>query len=165
MPLIEKRIGQLADQGALSKGRGAMQGWLTTTDTVALESRMLAEIEKGKGAAAPILSSEEAGPQLQASASLNFGMQLNAGQEAAGRMILSSTNRIVAVQGVAGAGKSTLLRPTAQILAENGKQVIGLGVQNTLVRMLERDTGIRSKTLHRFLGHHPELARCERKQG
>ncbi|WP_421837442.1 MobF family relaxase [Novosphingobium sp.] len=157
MPLIEKRIGQLTAQGALSKGRGAMQGWLTTTDAVGLESSMLAEIEKGKGAVAPILSSEEAGPQLQASASLNFGMKLNAGQEAAGRMILSSTSRIVAVQGVAGAGKSTLLRPAAQILAENGKRVIGLGVQNTLVRTLERDTGIPSMTLHRFLGQHRAL--------
>lgn len=157
MPLIEKRIGQLADKGALRKGRGAMQGWLTTSDAVALESRMLAEIEMGKGATTPIIPMDEAGPQLQASASLNFRMQLNAGQEAAGRMILSSTNRIVAVQGVAGAGKSSLLRPTAQILAENGKRVIGLGVQNTLVRMLERETGIPSMTLHRFLGQHRNL--------
>ena len=157
MPLIERRIGQLADQGALSKGRGTMQGWLTTTDAVALESRMLAEIGKGQGAATPIIPMDEAGRQLQASASLNFGMQLNAGQEAAGRMILLSTNRIVAVQGVAGAGKSTLLRPTAQILSEHGKRVIGLGVQNTLVRMLERDTGIPSMTLHRFLGQHRAL--------
>lgn len=157
MPLIEKRIGQLAEQSALSRGRGAMQGWLTTSDAVALEGRMLAEIEKGKGSVAPIIGMDEAGPQLQASASLNFGMQLNAGQQAAGRMILSSTSRIVAVQGVAGAGKSSLLRPTAQILAENGKRVIGLGVQNTLVRMLERDTGIPSMTLHRFLGQHRAL--------
>ena len=157
MPLIEKRITQLADQGALSKGRGTMQGWLTTTDAAAQESRMLAEIGKGKGAAVPILPSDIAGAQLQASASFNFGMTLNAGQEAAGRMILASSNRIVAVQGVAGAGKSSLLRPTAQILSENGKQVIGLGVQNTLVRMLERETGIPSMTLHRFLGQYRKL--------
>jgi len=157
MPLIEKRIEQLADQGALSKGRGAMQGLLTTTDAAALEARMLAEIDKGKGAVSPIMLGEEAGLSLQASASINFGMRLNAGQEAAGRMILSSTNRIVAVQGVAGAGKSSLLRPTAQLLSENGKRVIGLGVQNTLVRMLERETGIPSMTLHRFLGQHRNL--------
>ena len=110
MPLIEKRITQLADQGALSKGRGTMQGWLTTTDAAALERRMLAEIDRGIGAATPILPSDVAGPQLQAAASFNFGMTLNAGQEWAGRKILSSSNRIVAVQGVAGAGKSSLLR-------------------------------------------------------
>ncbi|MBA3878094.1 MAG: TrwC protein [Sphingobium sp.] len=157
MPLIEKRIAQLADQGALSKGRGAMHGWLTTTEAAALEARLLAQIERGKGAVPPILPKDAAGAQLQASANLNFGMTLNPGQEAAGRLILSSANRIVAVQGVAGAGKSSLLRPVAQILGERGKQVVGLGVQNTLVRMLERETGIPSMTLHRFLGQHRGL--------
>lgn len=157
MDRIEQRIAQLIEQGALHKGRGALQGWLTSADALALEARMLAEIEKGKGAAPSIVPASDAGSQLQASASLNFGMALNAGQEAAGRMILSTTNRIVAVQGVAGAGKSSLLRPTVQILNEHGKQIIGLGVQNTLVRMLERETGIPSMTLHRFLGQHRKL--------
>ena len=36
-------------------------------------------------------------------------------------------------------------------LREEGKQVLGLAVQNTLVQMLERDTGIRSMTIARFL--------------
>lgn len=157
MERIEKRIAELTEQGALHKGRGAMQSWLTSADALALEGRMLAGIEQGKGAASSIVPASEAGYQLQASASLNFGMTLNAGQEAAGRMILSTTNRIVAVQGVAGAGKSSLLRPTAQILNEHSKRVLGLGVQNTLVRMLERETGIPSITLHRFLGQHRKL--------
>jgi conjugative relaxase-like TrwC/TraI family protein len=157
MDKIEKRIAQLTERGALHKGRGAMQGWLTSADALALEARMLAEIEKGKGAVPSIVPADEAGPLLQASANLSFGMTLNAGQEAAGRMILSSTNRVVAVQGVAGAGKSSLLLPTAQILREHGKTIMGLGVQNTLVRMLERETGIPSMTLHRFLGQHRKL--------
>src|SRR5690606_5296863 len=91
------------------------------------------------------------------SAAINYGMKLNAGQEAAGRLILSSTNRVVAIQGVAGAGKSSVLRPLNQLLEEHGKRVIGLGVQNTLVRMLEKDTGIPSMTLHRFLGQNRKL--------
>ena len=157
MDRIEKRIAQLTEQGALHKGRGTMQGWLTSADALALEARMLAEIEKGKGAAPSIVPESEVGPQLQASANIGFGMTLNAGQEVAGRMILSTTNRVVAVHGVAGAGKSSLLRPTAQILREHGKSIIGLGVQNTLVRMLERETGIPSMTLHRFLGQHRKL--------
>ena len=157
MDRIEKRIAQLTEQGALHKGRGTMQGWLTSADALALEARMLVEIDKGKGAAPSVVPATEAGPLLQASANLSFGMTLNAGQEAAGRMILSSTNRVVAVHGVAGAGKSSLLRPTAQILGEHGKAIVGLGVQNTLVRMLERETGIPSMTLHRFLGQHRKL--------
>jgi len=149
--------GQLAQQGALLRGRGAQKGWLSTSEALALETRMLAEIVKGNGAVRPILDSETAGPYLQASAAINYGMKLNTGQEAAGRLILSSTNRVVAVQGVAGAGKSSVLRPLNQLVEEHGKRVIGLGVQNTLVRMLEKDTGIPSMTLHRFFGQNRKL--------
>ena len=157
MNLVEKRIGQLAQQGALMRGRGVQKGWLTTSNALALETRMLAEIEKGKGVVHPILDAKTAGQFLQASAAINYGMKLNFGQEAAGRLILSSNNRVVAVQGVAGAGKSSVLRPVNQLLEEQGKRVVGLGVQNTLVRMLEKDTGIPSITLHRFLGGHRRL--------
>jgi ATP-dependent exoDNAse (exonuclease V) alpha subunit len=67
------------------------------------------------------------------------------------RLILSSTDRTIVIQGVAGAGKSSVLKPVAEVLREEGHPVIGLAVQNTLVQMLERDTGIRSQTLARFL--------------
>ena len=90
-----RRVDQLAQQGALLRGRGAQKGWLTTSEALTLETRMLAEIEKGSGAVCPILDAETAGPYLQASAAINYGMKLNAGQEAAGRLILSSTNRVV----------------------------------------------------------------------
>ncbi|NRD91055.1 hypothetical protein C8024_18780 [Sphingopyxis sp. BSNA05] len=89
-------------------------------------------------------------------------MTLNEGQESAGRMILSSSNRIIAVQGIAGAGKSSLLKPVSQLFGENGKTVLGLAVQNTLVQMLERDTGIASMTLARFIGSHKTSYRRER---
>ena len=72
-------------------------------------------------------------------------------------MLLASHNRIVAIQGVAGAGKSTVLKPVADILREEGKSVLGLAVQNTLVQMLERDTGIPSMTVARFLRQHQGL--------
>ena len=60
--------------------------------------------------------------------------------------MFASADRIVAVQGVAGAGKSTVLEPAARLLKEGGRKVIGLAVQNTLVRMLERETGIEPAT-------------------
>jgi len=77
---------------------------------------------------------------------------LNEGQLSAARLILTSSDRTVAVQGVAGAGKSSVLGPVAKVLGEEGRPVIGLAIQNTLVQMLERDTGIESQTLARFLG-------------
>jgi hypothetical protein len=45
----------------------------------------------------------------------------------------------------------------AVVAREEGRNVVGLGLQNTLVRMLERDTGIASMTIARFLGIHGRL--------
>lgn len=154
---LEKRVDQLVRQGHLIKGKGADRALLTTRDAIGLEQRIVQAVEEGRGAAPAIIDPDQAGERLQALSQLNYGMTLNAGQEAAGRLILASANRIVAIQGIAGSGKSTVLRPVAVILLEEGKAVLGLAVQNTLVQMLERDTGIGSMTVARFLRQHRDL--------
>ena len=157
LPQIERRVHQLERQGELQRGKGAERGLVTTAAAIATEQRIVAAVEEGRGRAPAILPPEDAGARLQGLALFKYGMTLNAGQEAAGRLLLGSNNRIVAVQGVAGAGKSTMLRPAADILREEGRQVLGLAVQNTLVQMLERDTGIASMTVARFLKRHGAL--------
>ncbi|OYZ12596.1 MAG: TrwC protein [Novosphingobium sp. 28-62-57] len=157
MAAIEQRVDQLLRQGHLVKGKGADRDLVTTRDAISLEQRIIAAVENGRGAAPAILPAEVAGDRLQALSQLKYGMTLNPGQEAAGQLLLASNNRIVAIQGVAGAGKSTVLKPVADILAEQGRAVLGLAVQNTLVQMLERDTGIPSMTVSRFLRQHSEL--------
>lgn len=157
MSAIERRVAQLERQGQLQRGKGAERGLVTTAGAIATEQRIVAAVEAGRGMAQAIVQSEEAGSRLQALSQLAYGMTLNQGQEAAGRLLLGSSNRIVAVQGIAGAGKSTMLRPVADILREEGKAVLGLAVQNTLVQMLERETGIPSMTVARFLKRHAAL--------
>jgi conjugative relaxase-like TrwC/TraI family protein len=157
MPQVEERVAQLLRQGHLIAGKGADRGMVTSADAVALEQRIVAEIDIGRNAVRPIVAADVAGERLQGLAALNYGMTLNSGQEGAGRLLLSSHNRIVAVQGIAGAGKSTLLKPVADILREEARAVLGLAVQNTLVQMLERDTGIESMTVARFLKQHGGL--------
>ena len=148
---IEKRVSSLVRSGELMPGSGEHKGWLTSRAALTTEHRILAAVEAGRDAVAPILESNEAGARVKAVAAINHGIDLNDGQEAAARLILASTHRTIAIQGVAGAGKSSVLKPVAQILGEEGKEIIGLAVQNTLVQMLERDTGIRSMTLARLL--------------
>lgn len=154
---VEHRIDQLLRQGHLIKGKGPDRALVTTRDAISLEQRIIAAVESGRGAAPAIVPADVAGDRLQALSQLKYGMTLNPGQEAAGRLLLASHNRIVAIQGVAGAGKSTVLKPVADILGEQGRAVLGLAVQNTLVQMLERDTGIPSITVSRFLRQHSEL--------
>jgi conjugative relaxase-like TrwC/TraI family protein len=154
---IEHRVDQLLRQGHLQKGRGADRNLVTTRDAIGLEQRIIAAVESGRGHGAAVVEADVAGERLQALSQLKYGLTLNHGQEGAGRLLLASHNRIVAIQGVAGAGKSTVLKPVADILREEGKSVLGLAVQNTLVQMLERDTGIPSMTVARFLRQHPGL--------
>lgn len=157
MPAIEHRVDQLLRQGHLVKGKGPDRDLVTTRDAIALEQRIVAEADAGRGAVRAVVSPEVAGARLQALSQLRYGLTLNPGQEGAGRMLLASHNRIVALQGIAGAGKSTVLRPVADILREEGRTVLGLAVQNTLVQMLERDTGIPSMTVARFLRRYGPL--------
>ena len=149
---IEKSTRSLVASGHLIEGKGEHKGWLAARGAVETERRILGEVELGKDAIEPDLSRKEAEARVQASAEIGHGFRLNAGQLSAARLILASQDRTVAVQGVAGAGKSSVLKPVAEVLREEGRQVTGLAIQNTLVQMLERDTGIRSQTLARFLG-------------
>ncbi len=157
MPHVEAQVQRLIGTGALLRGKGGEKDLITTADALRLEQRIVAEADKGRGAVMPILDEARAGQRLQARAQSRFGIRLNPGQVAAGKLILSSANRIVAIQGVAGAGKSTLLRPVFDILKREGRSVMGLAVQNTLVQMLQGDTGIQSMTVARFLRSHRDL--------
>lgn len=157
LPDIEHRVDQLLRQGHLQKGKGADRNLVTTRDAIGLEQRIIAAVETGRGHGTAVVEADVSGERLQALSQLKYGLTLNPGQEGARRLLLASHNRIVAIQGVAGAGKSTVLKPVADILREEGRSVLGLAVQNTLVQMLERDTGIPSMTVARFLRQHRDL--------
>ena len=155
---VEKRITALERQGKLVRGVDGNKDRLTTPQAIDTEKGILGFVEAGRGKGDRVIDSPQAaGERLQAAAMADKGFALNPGQEAAGRLVLAGTDRIVAVQGVAGAGKSSALGAMAIVAREEGRNVVGLGLQNTLVRMLERDTGIASMTIARFLGTHGRL--------
>ncbi|WP_324826450.1 MobF family relaxase [Qipengyuania zhejiangensis] len=156
---VETRVNALVRSGALESGKGEHKGWLASREALDLESTILANVDQGRGAVSPILDRSDAAERVQAVAAINHGISLNEGQENAASLVLSSRDRIVAIQGIAGAGKSSVMKPVAQLLREEGKQVLGLAVQNTLVQMLERDTGIHSMTIARFLAQWGRLLR------
>ncbi len=148
---VESAVRSLVRSRHLLEGAGEHRGWVASREAVEVETRILAWASEGKGAIKPGIAGDEAESRVQASAEINHGFKLNEGQLGAARLILSSADRMIAIQGVAGAGKSSVLKPVAEVLREEGHPVIGLAVQNTLVQMLESDTGIRSQTLARFL--------------
>ncbi len=149
---IEKRTRALVRSGELIAGMGEHKGWLASRDEVLTEQRIVSEVAAGKGASSSAVEPKSATDRVQAAAMTGQGFRLNEGQLGAAKLILTSEDRTIAVQGIAGAGKSSVLKPVAAVLRDEGRPVIGLAIQNTLVQMLERDTGIASQTLARFLG-------------
>jgi hypothetical protein len=155
---VERRVTALVRKGALVRGHDGQKDMLTTPGAITTEQQLLTFVAQSRGKAEPIIGSPElAGERLRAAALARQGFALNPGQEGAGRLLLASSDRIVAVQGVAGAGKSSALAAAADVARAENRRVIGLGLQNTLVNMLERDTGIASLTIARFLGTHGYL--------
>ena len=124
---------------------------LATAKTVGEERETVASMHAGQGRGkAPMR-----GWQVQGY--LNKG-PLTAGQKEAVKLILSTKDRTVGVQGYAGSGKTTML-DRARVLAEKkGYRMIGLAPSASAVQTLASEAGIQSETLQRFLARNAGVA-------
>lgn len=158
---VEQRMATLVGRGLLIAGADGRM--MTTAAALATEQAIVNGVVSGKGAVAPVLEQTQAKERVAAAAWAD-GRRLNAGQMTAATRILSSADRIVAVQGVAGAGKSSMLKPALAIAAEEGRAVLGLAVQNTVARRLGQDTGVEARTVASFLNEHDGRDRIDRQE-
>ena len=69
-------------------------------------------------------------------------------------MVLSSKDWVVGVQGYAGTGKTTMLNRLRTLAESRGYNTTGLAPSASAARTLERESGIESETLQRFLARH-----------
>ena len=135
----------------VSERRDNIMTMVTTREAITTEYAIIGEIDRGKGASMAAL------PHLDAVARISEAAgdrPLNDGQMAAAVAILTSSDRINAIQGDAGTGKSTMLRPVADILKAGGHKVIGLAFQTKVASALREETGIEAMTVARFLIDH-----------
>ena len=80
--------------------------------------------------------------------------RLNEGQKAAVKTILAAKDRVIGVQGYAGTGKTTMLKRLRVLAESRDHRVVGLAPSASAARTLERESGIESETLQRFLARH-----------
>jgi len=114
----------------------------TTHDAQQREREMLDVAAHGRGAVSPIMGDQQARQILSAT-------QLNDGQRAAAALMVTTDERVVAVQGAAGTGKTTMLQQAKELAESQGYRVLGLAPSASAARELEK-AGIPSQTLAAF---------------
>lgn len=81
------------------------------------------------------------------------GFTLNPGQIKAVANVLTSEDKVTAINGLPGVGKSTVLDAVRSI-ACNKIRVIGCSPTASAAKTLEQSSGIESSTLHKFIGRY-----------
>lgn len=166
----------LEEQEGSAANRRAGEIVLTTRDAQSRERNMLASVKAGQGTMTAIMSREAAGKTL---AARNAAMQkdvfdkakakgkttteaaaaankagMNPGQCEAAELILTSTDRVNVILGVAGAGKSFTLGQSKEIIEQQattmGLQIHGVAPSHQAKNELKEVTGA-GDTLQAFL--------------
>ncbi|MEM7687513.1 MAG: MobF family relaxase [Pseudomonadota bacterium] len=157
---VEARVSALMQRGDLipgiserTDGRVSM---LTTPEHLAQERALLSEVDAGRGAVEAVVPASDAAERLQEAARER---PLNGEQLGAATLALSTSDRVVVVQGVAGAGKTTMVKAMAEVAQQEGKEVLGLAFANTMVAMLREEAGINTQTVSSFVNEHIRDAR------
>ena len=144
----ERAIAGLEQEGELHGARGLKHGRHWTTDAAMVrESEAIALMKAGQGAEKTIMRGWIAETKLH-------GGRLNEGQKEVVKLILSSKDRVLGVQGYAGTGKTTMLNRLRTLAESRGYNAAGLAPSASAARTLERESGIGSETLQRFLARH-----------
>ena len=147
----EKAISELAGGGGLHAARdlGHAKQW-TTDGALARESETISLMRAGRNR----------GPRMMrrwvATTRLHRG-RLNEGQKEAVRIALSSTDRVIGIQGYAGTGKTTMLKRFRDLSERNRYKIKGLAPSASAAKTLREEAGIPTETLQRFLARNTGL--------
>ena len=143
--------GELVDRTFLDR-RGAAFAGFTTSQNIAAEKTLLRIEARGRGALAPIASPLAAAKAVAGAAAQaeRSGFGWNPDQKAATEQLLTSRNRVTAVQGYAGTAKTTTVLATFAREAR-GVSVVALAPTASAAMTLGEALGTRGDTVARHL--------------
>lgn len=138
---IAEAMQQLLVSGKLVAGS---DGHFTTPGALKLETGMLEQAHMGRKKSAPILQPLELERKLG-------GASLTQGQASAIHTVITTVDRLVAVQGAAGSGKTTMMKKARELAEYAGWRIEGLAPQISAATKLRDESGIACGTLQSFL--------------
>ena len=149
---VEREVAHLQREGRLHEAPGLAGGdGLATDRTVAEERETISLMRQGENRGRCPMRGWMVDRHLRKG-------PLTAGQKAAVKLILSSKDRAVGIQGYAGTGKTTMLKRTRALAKKKGWNMVGLAPSASAVQTLAAESGIRSETLQRFLARNAGVA-------
>jgi conjugative relaxase-like TrwC/TraI family protein len=156
---ISTAIAEAGERGALVPRayfdrRGAEFAGFTTPEAIATEQAMLRLEASGRGVAAPLASSLAAARTVERAArqSARAGFAWTDDQKRATASLLTSRDRVAAVQGYAGTAKTTTVLATyAREAAKSGLAVTALAPTASAATVLGEALGLRGDTVARHL--------------
>ena len=148
----EQALHGMQRDGRLHAAMGLKRGkhWATEA-ALARESETIGLMQAGQGKSKPVMK------RWVAETKLHRGRLTN-GQKEAVKIVLSTRDRVVGVQGYAGTGKTTMLNRLRSLAEKQGYHVTGLAPSASAARTLESEAGIESETLQRFVARHAGIA-------
>jgi conjugative relaxase-like TrwC/TraI family protein len=146
--------GALAPRTFIDK-RGAEFGGFTTASNIDNEQRLLRAEANGRGKIMAIQTPEQAAKAV-ARAALASEHPWTADQREAAKALLTSLNRVTAVQGYAGTAKTTTVLATlANVAVAQGQSITALAPTASAARTLGEALGTRGETVAKHLmGQH-----------
>jgi ATP-dependent exoDNAse (exonuclease V) alpha subunit len=128
-----QRLGEFLER---SQAPGVPAKAFTTPEMVTLEQQTIDRMLNGKAHEAPLAS-----PQVQRQVARDFA-HLNPAQQDVVRVILSSHDTIVALDGLAGTGKTTALAAIRAGVAASGYLVEGIAPTTSAARRFSDTSGL-----------------------
>jgi hypothetical protein len=141
---IDRRDAKLRTERAIYQGRLLLAEARYTTQTArAREKVILASEASGREAVTPIVSAADVQARIATAG-------LTKGRAEAAEVMLTSSNRVVGIQGLAGTGKTYMLKSAASIAEAEGFTVRAIASYGSQVNVL-RSEGLKANTLAAFV--------------
>ncbi|MDH5327610.1 MAG: relaxase domain-containing protein [Gammaproteobacteria bacterium] len=123
----------------------------STTDMMELEKSMVQSAVKRQSDSNHRINPSVVAKAI-ASVQQNKGFELTSEQVRAVRGVCSESGGVVCIRGDAGTGKSTAMEAVRVAFESAGYRVVGNALQGKASTELSKSSGIKSQTLHSFLG-------------